>query len=160
MRIGLGYDVHRLIPGRKLIIGGVTIPCEKGLLGHSDADVLIHSICDALFGALALGDIGTHFADTDPAFKDIDSRILLKNCYKLVQKQGYSLVNLDATVCAAAPKLSPHIPAMRKILAEDLDCELDQISIKATTEEGLGISGCGEGMSATVVVLIKPEDLI
>ena len=157
MRIGFGYDVHRLVSGRKLILGGVTIPFEKGLMGHSDADVLLHSVCDALFGALALGDIGTHFADTDPAFKDIDSRILLRKCYELVLKQDYVLANLDATICAAAPKLSPHIPAMRELLAEDLDCELEQISIKATTEDGLGISGCGEGMSATVVVLIMPK---
>ncbi|MCB5271742.1 MAG: 2-C-methyl-D-erythritol 2,4-cyclodiphosphate synthase [Candidatus Cloacimonetes bacterium] len=157
MRIGFGYDVHRLVPGRKLVLGGVTIPFETGLLGHSDADVLIHSVCDALFGALALGDLGTHFADTDPDFKDIDSRILLRNCYDLVLKQGYLLANLDATICAAAPKLSPHIPAMREILAEDLDSDLAKISIKATTEEGMGVSGCGEGMSATVVVLIMPK---
>lgn len=157
MRIGFGYDVHALAAGRKLVLGGVTIPFEKGLIGHSDADVLIHSICDALFGALALGDIGTHFADTDPEFKDIDSRILLRKCYALVLERDYILANLDATICAAAPKLSPHIPAMRELLAEDLDCELEQISIKATTEEGLGVSGCGEGMCATVVVLIMPK---
>ncbi|MCB5252675.1 MAG: 2-C-methyl-D-erythritol 2,4-cyclodiphosphate synthase [Candidatus Cloacimonadaceae bacterium] len=157
MRIGFGYDVHRLTDGRKLILGGITIPFDKGLMGHSDADVLIHSICDALFGALALGDIGTHFADSDPAFKDIDSRILLRKCYELVLQRDYLLANLDATICAAAPKLSPYIPDMRKLLAEDLDCKLDMISIKATTEEGMGISGCGEGMSATVVVLIKPK---
>lgn len=157
MRIGFGYDVHRMMPERKLVLGGVTIPFEKGLLGHSDADVLIHSICDALFGALALGDIGTHFADTDLRFKDIDSRILLRECYKLVKERRYILANLDATICAAAPKLSPHIPAMRELLAKDLECELEQISIKATTEEGLGISGCGDGISATTVVLIMAE---
>ncbi len=157
MRIGFGYDVHPLTAGRKLVLGGITIPFEKGLMGHSDADVLIHSICDALFGALAMGDIGTHFADSDPAFKDIDSRILLKECYDLVLEKDYILANLDATICAAAPKLSPHIQPMRELLAGDLNCELDQISIKATTEEGLGVSGCGEGMSATVVVLIMPK---
>jgi 2-C-methyl-D-erythritol 2,4-cyclodiphosphate synthase len=157
MRIGFGYDVHRLVAGRKLILGGVTIPFDQGLLGHSDADVLIHSICDALLGALALGDIGTHFADTDPAFKDIDSRILLRTCYDLVQKQDYMLANLDATICAAEPRLSSHIDSMRRLLAADLQCEISQISIKATTEEGLGISGCGEGISATSVVLIMPK---
>lgn len=156
MRIGFGYDVHRLVDGRRLMLGGVEIPFEKGLLGHSDADVLLHSICDALFGALALGDIGSHFADTDPAYKDIDSRQLLKRCYSMILKRGYRISNLDATICAAAPKLSPHISAMRQILASDLDCQIEQISIKATTEEGLGISGCGEGMSATVVVLVEP----
>lgn len=156
MRIGFGYDVHPLVPDRKLVLGGITIPFEKGLLGHSDADVLIHSICDALFGALALGDIGTHFADTDPTFKDIDSRILLKKCYALVLEQNYVIANLDATICAAQPKLSPYIDAMRKLLADDLHCNIQQISIKATTEEGLGVSGCGAGMSATTVVLIMP----
>lgn len=159
MRIGFGYDVHRLVEERRLVLGGVEIPFEKGLFGHSDADVLIHSICDALFGALAMGDIGRHFADSDPSFKDIDSRILLRKCYSLVRERKYLLANLDATVCAAAPKLAPYIDAMRAKLAEDLACEVDRISIKATTEEGLGISGCGEGMSATVVVLIMPEDL-
>jgi len=159
MRIGFGYDVHRLVEDRRLVLGGVEIPFEKGLLGHSDADVLIHSICDALFGALALGDIGRHFADSDPSFKDIDSRLLLRKCYSLVRERKYLLANLDATVCAAAPKLAPYIDAMRAKLAEDLACEVDRISIKATTEEGLGISGCGKGMSATVVVLIMPEDL-
>lgn len=157
MRIGFGYDVHRLIPGRKLILGGVEIPFEKGLLGHSDADVLIHSICDALLGALALGDIGRHFADTDPSFKNIDSRILLRKCYAMVRERDYLIANLDATICAAAPKLSSYIDQMRDLLAEDFACDPEQISIKATTEEGLGISGCGEGMSATVVILIMPE---
>ncbi len=160
MRIGFGYDVHRMVPDRKLILGGVEIPFEKGLLGHSDADVLIHSICDALLGALALGDIGRHFADSDPAFKDIDSRILLRKCYAMVRERNYTLANLDATICAAAPKLAGYVDAMRDLLAEDMDCAVDQISIKATTEEGLGISGCGEGMSATVVILIMPEGLL
>nr|MDK2850436.1 2-C-methyl-D-erythritol 2,4-cyclodiphosphate synthase [Candidatus Cloacimonadota bacterium] len=157
MRIGFGYDVHRLVEGRRLVLGGVEIPFDKGLLGHSDADVLVHGICDALLGSLALGDIGTHFADTDPAFKDIDSRKLLRSCYSMIVERGYRLSNLDATICAAAPKLNPHIEEMRKILASDLDCQIEQISIKATTEEGLGISGGEEGMSATVVVLVEPR---
>lgn len=156
MRIGFGYDVHRLTSGRRLILGGVQIPHDTGLLGHSDADVLIHSICDALLGALAMGDIGQHFADSDPAFKDIDSRILLKRCYDMVLARQYRIANMDATICAAAPKLAPYIAQMRLNIAQDLDCDPEQISIKATTEEGLGISGCGEGMSATVVVLIQP----
>lgn len=156
MRIGFGYDVHRLTSGRKLILGGVQIPHDTGLLGHSDADVLIHSVCDALLGALAMGDIGQHFADSDPAFKDIDSRILLKRCYDMVLARQYRIANMDATICAAAPKLAPYITQMRLNIAQDLDCDPEQISIKATTEEGLGISGCGDGMSATVVVLIQP----
>ncbi|MCB5295999.1 MAG: 2-C-methyl-D-erythritol 2,4-cyclodiphosphate synthase [Candidatus Cloacimonadaceae bacterium] len=156
MRIGFGYDVHRLTSGRKLILGGVQIPHDTGLLGHSDADVLIHSVCDALLGALAMGDIGQHFADSDPAFKDIDSRILLKRCYDMVLARQYRIANMDATICAAAPKLAPYITQMRLNIAHDLDCDPEQISIKATTEEGLGISGCGDGMSATVVVLIQP----
>ncbi len=156
MRIGFGYDVHRLTSGRKLILGGVQIPHDTGLLGHSDADVLIHSVCDALLGALAMGDIGQHFVDSDPAFKDIDSRILLKRCYDMVLARQYRIANMDATICAAAPKLAPYITQMRLNIAHDLDCDPEQISIKATTEEGLGISGCGDGMSATVVVLIQP----
>jgi 2-C-methyl-D-erythritol 2,4-cyclodiphosphate synthase len=156
MRIGFGYDVHRMVQGRKLILGGVTIPYSTGLLGHSDADVLIHSICDALLGALAMGDIGNHFADSDPSFKDIDSRILLKRCYDMVLAKNYQISNLDATICASAPKLAPYIETMRMNISSDLACDPDQISIKATTEEGLGISGCGEGMSATVVILIMP----
>lgn len=156
MRIGFGYDVHRLVEGRKLILGGVEISHETGLLGHSDADVLIHSICDALLGALAMGDIGRHFADSDPAFKDIDSRILLKRCYSMVLEKNYKIANLDATICAAAPKLAPYIAEMQMNIARDLDCDPDSISIKATTEEGLGISSCGEGMSATAVILIAP----
>lgn len=155
MRIGFGYDVHRLKEGRKLILGGVEIPFEKGLQGHSDADVLIHAICDALLGALALGDIGRHFPDNDDSFKGIDSRILLRKCYFLVQEKGWKLGNLDATICAQKPKLSPYIDKMREVIAEDLACEIGDISIKATTEEGLGISGEGEGMSAMVVVLLQ-----
>lgn len=158
MRIGFGYDVHRLAGGRKLILGGVEIPFEKGLAGHSDADVLLHAICDALLGALALGDIGRHFPDKDPSFKDIDSRILLRKCYELVRERGWRLGNMDATICAQKPKLSPYIDKMRENIADDLDSEQDDISIKATTEEGLGISGGGEGMSAMVVVLLKERD--
>ena len=156
MRIGFGYDVHRLVPGRRLIIGGVEIPYEKGLWGHSDADLLLHSIADALLGALALGDIGKHFPDTDMAYKDADSRVLLRKCYKMVQDRGYRLGNLDATISAEAPKLAPYIDAMRAVIAEDLACGLSQISIKATTEEGLGVSGMEAGMSATAVLLLLP----
>lgn len=157
MRIGFGYDVHRLKEGRKLILGGVEIPFDKGLDGHSDADVLLHAICDALLGSLALGDIGRHFPDKDASYKDIDSRILLRKCYALVVGKGWELGNLDATICAQKPKLSPYIDRMRGIIAEDLACEIGGISIKATTEEGLGISGGGEGMSAMVVVLLKKK---
>ncbi len=155
LRIGNGYDVHRLIEGRPLILGGVHIPFEKGLLGHSDADVLIHSICDALLGALALGDIGTHFPDNDLAYKNIDSRILLRSCAAKIKSIGWQLVNLDSTICAQAPKLQPYIEAMRRNLAADLDCDPGIISVKATTEEGLGISGSGEGISATCLLLLE-----
>ena len=155
IRIGSGYDVHRLVAGRVLVLGGVQIPFELGLLGHSDADVLIHAIVDALLGALALGDIGVHFPDTDSQYKDIDSRILLNKVYALVKEQGWQLVNLDATICAQAPKLSPYINAMRSNLALDLDCALQQISVKATTEEGLGVSGKGEGIAAYCHLLLQ-----
>ena len=155
IRIGSGYDVHRLVAGRMLVLGGVQIPFELGLLGHSDADVLIHAIVDALLGALALGDIGAHFPDTDSQYKDIDSRILLNKVYALVKEQGWQLVNLDATICAQAPKLSPYINAMRSNLALDLDCALQQISVKATTEEGLGVSGKGEGIAAYCHLLLQ-----
>ena len=160
MRIGFGYDVHRLVEGRKMILGGIDIPFSKGLLGHSDADVLIHSICDALLGTFALGDIGKHFPDVDPTFKDIDSRILLRKCYHEISSRNYVISNLDTTICASAPKLSTYINQMREVLAEDLCCNVEQISIKATTEEGLGVSGCGEGISATSVVLIMPKTMI
>ena len=159
MRIGFGYDVHRLIQGRKLILGGIDIPFEMGLAGHSDADVLIHSVCDALLGALALGDIGQFFPDSDPAFKDIDSRILLRKVYEKVLEEGYEIGNLDATIAAQKPKLAGYIPLMRANIASDLRCEIDKISVKATTEEGLGVSGEGLGMSTTVVVLLKPSAL-
>ena len=159
-RIGFGYDVHQLAIGRKLILGGIEIPFEKGLLGHSDADVLIHTIIDALLGAVAMGDIGSHFSDSDDAFKDIDSRILLKKAYEIVKNKGYLLNNLDATICAQMPKLKPYIGEMRRNIANDLNCDLDQISIKATTEEHLGISGSGSGMTASCVVMVIRDDVI
>lgn len=154
MRIGHGYDVHRLTAGRKLIIGGVEIPWEKGLLGHSDADVLLHAIADALLGALALGDIGKHFPDTDPAFKGADSIKLLEHVVNLISKQGYQVGNLDATIVAQQPKMAPHIPAMRENVARACGVELGRINVKATTEEGLGFTGIGEGISAHAVVLL------
>jgi len=154
-RIGFGYDVHRLAPGRKLILGGVEIPHSRGLLGHSDADVLIHAIIDALLGALALGDIGALFPDNDIKYKDIDSRVLLREAYRLVQDRGYRLSNLDSTICAQEPRLAPFILSMRETLAQDLLSELEAISVKATTEEGLGISGSREGITASAVVLLE-----
>ena len=152
-RIGFGYDVHRLVPGRKLILGGVDIPFAKGLLGHSDADVLLHAIIDALLGALALGDIGAHFPDSDPAYKDADSRELLRQSYLLVTERGYVLQNLDTTICAQAPKLQPFILPMRHNIASDLACPLESVSVKATTEEGLGVSGAGDGIAAYCTLL-------
>ncbi len=153
-KIGQGYDVHRLVPDRKLILGGVEIPHELGLLGHSDADVLTHAIIDALLGALALGDIGLHFPDTDPRYKDADSRALLRHVISMVIEQGFRLGNLDATICAERPKLKDHIVTMRRNIAADLGCDVGDISVKATTEEGLGISGSEQGMSATCIVLL------
>lgn len=158
MRIGFGYDVHRLAEGRKLILGGVRIPFKKGLLGHSDADVLIHAVIDAILGALAWGDIGSWFPDTDSAFKDADSRLLLQQVVDKVSAAGWKLGNLDSTVCAQGPKLRPYIDAMRANLASDLNTAIDNISVKATTEEGLGITGQGEGMTATAVVLLIPKE--
>lgn len=157
MRIGYGYDVHRLVSGRSLILGGVTIPHEKGLLGHSDADALLHAITDALLGALALGDIGQHFPDNDPAYEQINSRILLRKTYDLIRSKGFILGNLDATVVAERPKLKNHIPDMRANIAADLECEMDQISIKATTSEKMGFAGREEGIAATAVVLLVKE---
>lgn len=154
-RIGFGYDVHRLVPGRKLILGGADIPFPKGLDGHSDADVLIHAVIDALLGALALGDIGSHFPDNDPSYKDIDSRVLLRQVFSLIRAKGYQLQNLDSSICAQAPKLQPFLALMRENLASDLNCPLDAISIKATTEEGLGVSGAGEGMAAYCTLLLE-----
>lgn len=157
LRIGYGYDVHQLAPGEDLIIGGVNIPHELGSVGHSDADVLLHVICDAMLGALALGDIGTHFPDTDPAYKGIDSKILLRDTWKLVQAEGYTLANLDSTVCLQRPKLKPHIPAMRQCIAQLLEVETDQIGIKATTTEKLGFVGLEQGISAHAVVLLEAQ---
>jgi 2-C-methyl-D-erythritol 2,4-cyclodiphosphate synthase len=158
MRIGHGYDVHRLVEGRKLIIGGVEIPFEKGLLGHSDADVLLHVVADAMLGALALGDIGKHFPDTDPAFKGADSMKLLAHVVQLVAEKGWQLGNLDATIIAQQPKMAPHIPAMREQIAQTCKVSVDFINVKATTEEGLGFTGIGEGIAAHCVVLLRPED--
>ena len=154
MRIGFGYDAHKLTADRRLVLGGVTIPHEKGLLGHSDADVLLHSISDALLGAAALGDIGKHFPDTDPAYKGADSLILMKKAYSLVKEKGYTLCNLDVTVCAQKPKLAPYIEEMRKNVAKALKCDLDCVSIKATTTEKMGFTGREEGISSYCVCLL------
>lgn len=155
MRIGHGYDVHRLADGRKCIIGGVEIAHERGLLGHSDADVLTHAVMDALLGALALGDIGKHFPDTDPRYAGADSIALLRHVAALVRGRGYRLGNLDATVLAQAPKLAPHIAQMRENLAAAIGCETDCVSVKATTEEGLGFTGTKEGIAAHCVCLLE-----
>lgn len=155
MRIGNGYDVHRLVPGRKLVIGGVEIPFELGLDGHSDADVLLHAISDALLGAAALGDIGKHFPPSDNSFKNIDSRILLRRVKKLLSDKDYRVVNVDATIVAQCPKMLPFIQKMVQNVAEDLDVDIGNINIKATTEEGLGFTGSGEGISAMAVCLIE-----
>ncbi len=154
IRIGYGYDTHRLGPGYDLYLGGINIPFEKGLIGHSDADVLLHAICDALLGALNLRDIGFHFPNTDPAYKGIDSRILLQRTYELVQEKGYVLGNLDSTIIAEAPKINPHIPAMQQVMAELLDTEVENLSIKATTHETTDAVGRGESMIAHAVVLL------
>ena len=154
MRIGHGYDVHRLTENRKLILGGVEIPFNLGLLGHSDADVLIHAVCDALLGAAALGDIGKHFPDTCDDFLNIDSRILLRQVCSLLKEKGYKVINLDATVIAQKPKLAPFIEQMRVNIAEDLEIDTDCVNVKATTEEKLGFTGNLEGISAHCVVLI------
>ena len=160
MRIGMGYDVHRLTQGRDLIIGGVKIPYEKGLLGHSDADVLLHAISDALLGAAALGDIGKHFPDTDPAYKGISSLILLEKVGDLLAEKGYLIENIDSTIIAQAPKMRPHIDAMRENIANALHMDVSQVNVKATTEEGLGFTGTGEGISAQAVCLLtSPYDL-
>lgn len=155
MRIGHGYDVHRLVEGRKLIIGGVEIPYDKGLLGHSDADVLTHAVMDALLGAAALGDIGKHFPDTDPAYQGADSLQLAEHVAALLTEKGYRIGNIDATVIAQAPKLAPHIPTMRQNLARALGCDADCINIKATTEEHLGFTGEGLGIAAHALCLIE-----
>ena len=155
MRIGMGYDVHRLSAGRKLIMGGVDIPYEKGLLGHSDADVLIHAIMDALLGAAALGDIGSHFPDTDPAYEGISSIRLLEHVGKLLSDHGYKIGNIDATIIAQKPKMRPHIDQMRENIANALKIRPDQVGVKATTEEGLGFTGSGECISAHAVCLLE-----
>lgn len=157
MRIGQGFDVHALVAGRKLVIGGVTIPFERGLAGHSDADVLLHAICDALIGAAGLGDIGGHFPDTDPRYRGIDSRELLRAAARLLTGRGYAVGNVDATIIAQAPKMAPHIPAMRANIAADLAVAEHCINIKAKTAEKLGFVGRGEGIVAEAVVLIAPR---
>jgi 2-C-methyl-D-erythritol 2,4-cyclodiphosphate synthase len=154
MRIGQGYDVHQLVAGRRLVIGGVDIPYEKGLLGHSDADVLLHAICDALLGAAALGDIGRHFSDADAKYRNIDSRILLRESLHLVREQGYRVANVDATIIAQAPKMAPHIAQMVENIAADLRVERSAVNVKATTTEKLGLTGRGEGIAAQAVVLL------
>mgnify|MGYP004463479517 FL=1 len=156
MRVGMGYDVHRLIENRKLILGGVEIPYEKGLLGHSDADVLLHAIMDALLGAAALGDIGKHFPDTDPAYEGISSIKLLEHVGELMEQNNYVIENIDATIIAQRPKMLPHIPQMRKNVARALGIEESQVNIKATTEEGLGFTGSGEGISSQAICLLVP----
>lgn len=155
MRIGHGYDVHKLVEGRKLIIGGVDIPYEKGLLGHSDADVLLHAISDALLGAAAMGDIGLHFPDTDPRFKGADSLMLLRHVVELLRANGYTVGNIDATVIAQAPKMRPHIDKMRANIAGACGISISDVNVKATTEEKLGFTGSGEGVSAHAVALIN-----
>lgn len=155
MRIGHGYDVHKLVEGRKLIMGGMEIPYEKGLLGHSDADVLLHAISDALLGAAALGDIGKHFPDTDEKYKGADSLMLLKHVGNLLADKGYSVGNIDATIIAQRPKMAPYIGGMRKNIALVLGIDIDEVNVKATTEEGLGFTGIGEGIAAHAVCLIK-----
>lgn len=155
MRIGHGYDVHKLVENRKLILGGVDIPYEKGLLGHSDADIVLHAICDALLGAAGLGDIGKHFPDNDNSFKDIDSRILLRSVAKKISDEGYKLSNLDVTIIAQAPKLAKYIPLMREKIAQDVCLEQNRVNVKATTEEGLGFTGEKLGISAHAVCLLE-----
>jgi 2-C-methyl-D-erythritol 2,4-cyclodiphosphate synthase len=153
-RVGMGYDVHKLVTGRKLILGGIEIPHTMGLLGHSDADVLIHAICDALLGAANMRDIGYHFPDTSADTLDMDSKVILKKVIELIATKGYKVGNIDATVCAEHPKLNPHVPAMKACLAKVMGCDEDQISIKATTTEKLGFTGREEGISAYAVALI------
>ena len=158
MRIGHGYDVHRLVEGRRLILGGVEIPWEKGLLGHSDADVLTHALMDALLGAVALGDIGKFFPDKDPAYEGADSVELLRKVTALLREQGYTVANVDCTVIAQRPRLASHIPEMRRRLAEAMELETDLVSVKATTEEGLGFTGEGLGIAAHAVALIEKTE--
>jgi len=154
-RVGMGFDVHRLAPGRKLTLGGVQIPHSHGLLGHSDADALVHAVCDALLGAAALGDIGLHFPDSDGKYKDISSLILLKQTAKMLGEAGYAIVNVDVTVAAEAPKLAPHYAAMRAAMATAMEVEPGAVSVKATTTEGLGYTGRGEGIAAWAVATVE-----
>lgn len=158
MRVGMGYDVHRLVEERRLILGGVEIPYEKGLLGHSDADVLLHAIMDAMLGAAALGDIGRHFPDTDPAYKGADSMVLLEACREKLRAAGYRVHNLDALICAQAPKMAPHIETMRANIARALALDVDAVNVKATTTERLGFVGDGSGISAYAVCLLEACD--
>ncbi|MDT9027674.1 2-C-methyl-D-erythritol 2,4-cyclodiphosphate synthase [Rossellomorea yichunensis] len=156
-RIGQGFDVHQLVEERPLIMGGITIPYEKGLLGHSDADVLLHAVADACLGAVAAGDIGKHFPDTDPEFKDADSAKLLEHVWSLVKEQGYELGNIDCTIIAQKPKMAPYIDAMRQSIATLLEADITQVNVKATTSEQLGFTGRGEGIAAQTTVLIKKK---
>ena len=157
IRVGLGYDVHKLVEGRKLILGGVDIPYEKGLLGHSDADVLLHAITDALFGAAALGDIGSHFPDTDPRYKGADSLKLLEACGTELREYGWKISNIDAVIVAQRPKLLPYVPQMRENIARVLGIDISQVSVKGKTEEGLGFTGSGEGMAVHAVCLLEKD---
>ena len=154
MRVGMGYDVHKLVEGRRLVLGGVEIPYEKGLLGHSDADVLVHAVMDALLGAAALGDIGKHFPDTDPAYEGADSMKLLEEVRKLLDEHNFMIGNVDATVIAQRPKLAPYIEMMRENIAARLQIDKNQVNVKATTEEGLGFTGQGEGISSQAITLL------
>lgn len=155
--VGQGFDVHQLVEGRPCIIGGVTIPYEKGLLGHSDADVLLHAVSDAILGALGLGDIGRHFPDTDPAFKDADSLKLLEQVWALARERGYRLGNIDSTIIAQKPKMAPHIPQMTEIIARTLGADLSKVNVKATTTEQLGFTGRGEGIAAQSIVCLLQD---
>ena len=155
LRIGQGFDVHQLVEGRPLIIGGIEIPYEKGLLGHSDADVLLHTIADACLGAIGEGDIGRHFPDTDQAFKDFDSAVLLKEVWSMVKSKGYELVNADCTIMAQQPKMAPHIKSMQSRIAELLETQIENVNVKATTTEKLGFTGRGEGIASLAVVLLQ-----
>lgn len=159
MRVGQGFDVHALVAGRLLIIGGVTIPHDKGLEGHSDADVLLHAVCDALLGAAGLGDIGRHFPDTDPTYKGADSRVLLRAVAKLLESKNYQVLNLDSTIVAQAPKMAPHVPAMVTNIAADLGIPTERVNVKAKTTERLGFTGRGEGIAAEAIVLIEQRQL-
>lgn len=159
MRIGHGYDVHQLVTGRRLILGGVEVPYAKGLLGHSDADVLLHAICDAILGAIGEGDIGKHFPDSDAAYKGISSVKLLRQVMTLAESRGYVMGNVDATVVAQRPKLAPHIPAMKSVIAEALECDPDRVNVKATTTEELGFAGRGEGIATYAVVLMENKEI-